>query len=334
MNHSRYIRWQMSSFLLTAVGCLLITCATPVVAQQGTYHFPSYNSDVASVALAGSYSLKSQMPLYSLPTTSLHQMEKYYFTYSVLGLSLGDQKTSSALHSFALGYRLHKGLDLSIGTRLLRGEQIEVTNDLGTQVGTFRPTEATIDVAVAMSLTNKLDGYLRASYLHSNVGVKANGPAASLGITYHDTYQLSNGLDLYGALTATLDNVGPKLSYRRPAIAEGPISNSKVALPSQLSLQAHLHTTVAMDHTIGVTMRGGYFYYLQPYYGLNGSLGVEYLWKKFLSLQVGIGALQRQPLYSVGVGVEYKTISLNLAYTHTENPTSLRGTHLGLSHRF
>ena len=131
MNHSRYIRWQMPSFLLTAVGCLLITCATPMVAQQGTYHFPSYNSDVASVALAGSYSLKSQMPLYSLPTTSLHQMEKYYFTYSVLGLSFGDQKTSSALHSFALGYRLHKGLDLSIGTRLLRGEQIEVTNDLG-----------------------------------------------------------------------------------------------------------------------------------------------------------------------------------------------------------
>ncbi|CQB86224.1 hypothetical protein [uncultured Porphyromonas sp.] len=334
MKKTRYIHWPMPPAIIAVFGALLIACATQAEAQQGAYSFPSYSADVSSRALAGNLSLQSQMPLYSLPTTSLHQMKRYYATYSVLGLSHGTPRESSALHSLALGYRLHKGLDLSIGTRILRGEQVEITNHLGAQVGSFRPTEATVDLAIAKSFTPKLDAYLRASYLYSNVGVKAHGVAASLGATYYHSFQVPNGVTLHGAITAALHNVGPKLTYHRAIASEETSAKSRVALPSELSLQAHLHTTLREDHTIGIGVRTGYFYHLHPYYGLNASAGAEYLWKKLVAIQVGIGLLQRQPLYSVGVGAEYQTISLHLAYTHTTQPNSLGGVHLGLAHRF
>lgn len=329
MNTSRYQRGSLKLLLLSAVAALVVTYSTSLVAQESLYAFPSQSGDIASLALGGNHSLVSQMPLYSLPTASLHQMERYYGTYSIVGLHFGSKsKELAALHSFALGYRLRDGLDLSLGGRLQRGGKVALTDDLGRQAGSFRPTDATIDLAAAMSLSSHFDGYLRASYLMSSVGVTGHGVAVSLGASYHNAWALQNGLTLHSTFGASLDNLAPKLTYRRGGKVQG-----KVALPSELALHAQLHTTLAQEHTLGLALRGGYLYHLHPYYGMRGGVGAEYLWKDLLSLQLGVAIQGRIPQYSIGAGVHYKTFSLHTAYLHTPHSPSLSGLSLSFSHR-
>lgn len=317
---------------ILAACCFLTTSLSATLdAQESIFSFPSESTDVASIAMGGNISLSPSQPLYSLPTLSLNGIEKWSASYSVVALPL-SRDALGATHSIAGCYRLRQGLDLSLGGRLRRGTPIDLTSETGNELGRFTPSEGSVDLAVAMVLSRKLSGYIRGSYLMSSVGVTARGVAASVGVTYEDSFRLVDDQVVYSTMAVSLDNIGPKLSYRGRMSDGSSDVRGKVSLPSALALRAGLHTALADDHTLGLALSGGYFYHLRPYYGLYGGVGGEYLWRQMLSLRLGASVQMRHMIYSAGVGAHYKGLSLQTAYTYSPDMHQRGTLSLGLSY--
>lgn len=317
--------------ILVACCFLTTSLAVTVDAQESVFSFPSESTDVASIAMGGNISLSSDQPLYSLPTLSLNRIEKWYASYGVVALPL-SRNASGATHSIAGCYRIHNGLDISLGGRLRRSLPVDVTSETGNVIGRFTPSEGSVDLAVATMLGNKLSGYIRGSYLMSSVGVTARGVAVSVGVAYEDNFRLVDDQVVYSTMAVSLDNIGPKLSYRGQTAGGSSEVRGKVSLPSALSLRTGLHTTLSDDHTLGLALSGGYFYHLRPYYGLYGGVGSEYLWRQMLSLRIGASVQMRHMIYSAGVGAHYKGLFLQTAYTYSPDMQQRGTLSLGLSY--
>lgn len=328
----RVIKHMVRSTRILAACCFLTTSLSVTLdAQESVFSFPSESTDVASIAMGGNISLSPSQPLYSLPTLSLNGIEKWSASYSAVAIPL-TKNASGATHSFAGCYRIRRGLDISLGGRVRRSLPVELTSETGNVFGHLTPSEGSVDLAVAMALSRKLSGYIRGSYLMSSVGVTARGVAASVGVAYEDNFRLADDQVVYSTMALSLDNIGPKLSYRGRTSGGSTDVRGKVSLPSALALRAGLHTALTDDHTLGLALSGGYFYHLRPYYGLYGGVGGEYLWRQMISLRIGASVQMRHMIYSAGVGAHYKGLFLQTAYTYSPDMQQRGTLSLGLSY--
>lgn len=323
--------------LLSHRGVLLLATALLLsgslrAQEESLYTLPSLKTDVASQAMGGGTSLSTQMPIYTLPTASLLREERFHAAYSAVGIPLSATGSDQVIHTLAAGYRIREGIDLSVGGRYLQGRQVDVVDDLGRVAGHFVPSDASVDVALALALRSHLAGYLRASYLQSYVGVTGRSGAVSMGLTYHDTFVVGDGVALRGRLSALLDHVGVPMTYRGKVDDSTDGVRGKVHLPSTVALDGHLSTTLAEEHTLGLSLRSGLYYHLHPSRGVYAGIGGEYQWRDMLSMRVGLHQLGNVTSYSVGAGVEYRWVSLQTAYTYAPS-LSVGNLSLGLAFR-
>lgn len=301
--------------------------------EESVYTLPSLTTDVTSQAIGGGVSLSTQMPIYTLPTASLLREERFHAAYSVVGIPLSVTGTDQMIHTLAAGYRIRDGIDISLGGRYLRSRQVDVVDEMGRVAGHFTPIDASLDLALALALRSHLAGYLRASYLQSYVGVTGRTGAVSLGLTYHDTFVVGDGIALKGCLSALLDHVGFPMTYRG-MVEDGSSDRvrGKVQLPSTIALDGHLSTTLAEEHTLNLSLRSGLYYHLHPSRGFYAGIGGEYQWRDMLSLRVGLHQLGCVTSYGVGAGVEYWGVSLQTVYSYMPS-LSAGNLSLGLSFR-
>lgn len=305
--------------------CPFLPVLPAAIAQDGpSFPFLLEHPDVRTQSLGGVIlpSEESTMQLYTdfsaRPTLTDQRLNTAY------AVSIFPENASgrSLLHTFSTSLLLGGRHAIGAGFRYWDATNVQARNQAG-DLYTLKPYDWSIDLAYAFALTPNWAFHVGGSYFQSYIGKTAEGAFFSAGVRYHDEVELRDQ-ELNYSVALHCKNLGPDVRYG----SEG----EKVHLPGVIQLEGSLGTVFNENHSVGLGLQGGLFVNAPGAKG-NFGVGLEYGYNHLLSLRTGYEWGLKGNRYSVGGGVYWYGIGLDLAYTMGDD-SDFNTFSIGLSHRF
>lgn len=244
--------------------------------------------------------------------------------------------------SFAGFYKLGDNEAVSFGVRNFSQGTFTSTNELGDQVGTFRPSDLAIEAGYSRKLTTKMGVGINLRYIHSKLADNSvnnnykSGSSVAGDISWFYTQKEWN----FGAALTNLGgklNYGGESSYIPANLGLGAAYNKTINSENKLSFAADINKLlvptppdptdaqkVADYNNKGVV--GSWFSSFGDAPG-GGSeeikefqlgLGAEYMYKDMFSLRTGYFTESQlkgnRNYFTMGAGLEYKVAGINFSY--------------------
>lgn len=244
--------------------------------------------------------------------------------------------------SFAGFYKLGDNEAVSFGVRNFSQGTFTSTNELGDQVGTFRPSNLAIEAGYSRKLTTKMGVGINLRYIHSKLADNSvnnnykSGSSVAGDISWFYTQKEWN----FGAALTNLGgklNYGGESSYIPANLGLGAAYSKTINSENKLSFAADINKLlvptppdptdaqkVADYNNKGVV--GSWFSSFGDAPG-GGSeeikefqlgLGAEYMYKDMFSLRAGYFTESElkgnRNYFTMGAGLEYKVAGINFSY--------------------
>lgn len=219
--------------------------------------------------------------------------------------------------------------------------QINLTGNSGESMGTFTPSEFSVDVSYARSFGDSFSLGLKAKYIHSNLSSafissptqgQGNAIAADASMYYKNTVQEFNGDGIF-AFGADISNIGTKMSYSPNEPAQFLPTNLKIGVANTANLDDVSKLTFTLDLNkllvpsnagSDVSVPQGVFQSFsdvsagQEFKELTYSLGAEYWYNDVFALRAGYfyqnPATGGRDYLTLGAGFKYKDLGFDFSY--------------------
>ena len=198
------------------------------------------------------------------------------------------------------GFNFNQRWGLSIAGSYGMGSSYEVIDDYGASQGTFTTSSMLIGVGLGFKMTDFLS--IGADFRYVSEKLSADGSKGSFNAGVYVLGRVAGSLNI----TAGVSSLGPKV------IAA---SGESFSMPSSALLGAYYPWKISRAHVLSVSADGRFYFKG----GVNAAAGLQYCWKKRLSVRAGYhygSAKAPTGSYaSVGLGVRiFKGLHLDAAY--------------------
>lgn len=255
---------------------------------------------------------------------------KYAFMDNELGFSVSYSPWMKKLvDDIDLGYltfyyKLNNERDaISASLLFFSLGEIQFTNDIGQDIGSFAPSEYAIDVAYSSKLTKNFSGAIAFRYIYSNLtgnrfvgGMQSNaGQSVAGDVAMYYRYPTEiNGRKSFISSGLNISNIGAKISYTETI--------AKDFIPTNMRLGFAFETELDEFNSIGVLLDFNKLLVpTPPEYKFNDSTGLpeidpqgNYIISRGMSNDVGVvrGIFQSFVDAPGGFGEEMREITLSM----------------------
>lgn len=197
------------------------------------------------------------------------------------------------------GYHKVNNFAIMAAFRSNKMGDIAMTNENGTILGSFSPSEYALEVGMGYNVSPYFSLGVSLRHISSQMtkDVKANSLATDISMLYHrDKLRLGLGIS----------NLGSKIDY----------GDAKYQLPTRVKSGIAYHFSLSEEHAL-ITTADLFYQLTSNYNGIASGLGAEYNYKKLFALRAGyhfesesVGASYT----TIGVGTQFSGLSLDFAY--------------------
>ncbi|MDD2244662.1 MAG: PorV/PorQ family protein [Bacteroidaceae bacterium] len=280
-------------------------CTTTIIGQTNrSLPFLEVNADARTFGMGNTNMGESEsMYLYTNPTSFLQKKDKVYGSYA-LGIYPEIENNKQLFHAFSSGYKLADNQALMIGFRSLSGYKVMTMNQEGA-LESIKPADQAINIAYAFQFTPNLSAYLGGSYIHSDLGKIAKTYGLNAGAYHHRQCLLSNNYGFY-TIGISLTDLGGKVKYGQDGM-ESP-------LPTSIGLGGSFRYPFQTNQSLLVALTTRYYMFPSNNSEFASGLGLEYELFNKVSLRTGYYWNKEINYLSMGLGCNFKFISLDVAY--------------------
>lgn len=314
--------------------------------------FLNINADARSAGM-GDMGVATSSDVFS----QQHNAAKYAFAEKAQGFAISYtpymSKISSDISLSQLNYynKFNERSAVGASLRYFGLGDINYTDNVGNDLGTYSPNEFAFDVSYSIKLTDKFAGGITARYISSNIqqGIDREGSANSIAVDvsgYYESETFRSGAGTEGKLKAgfAIQNIGPKISYTDDVLSESFLPTNlrlgvgydhildpynKVSFygeaakllvptpPTDRALMAEYRKTGwfnGMFKSFGDAPGGG----SEEFKEITWALGAEYWYQDSFAFRAGYfhesemkGARQ---FATLGAGFKYNTVKVDVSY--------------------
>lgn len=255
---------------------------------------------------------------------------KYAFMDNQLGFSISYSPWMKKLvDDIDLGYltfyyKLNNNRDaISASLLFFSLGEIQFTNDIGQDIGSFAPNEYAIDLAYSSKLTSNFSGAVAFRYIYSNLtgnrfvgGMQSNAGqsvAGDVAMFYRLPFKIQGNQSFFNA-GMNISNIGAKVSYTETI--------AKDFIPTNMRLGAAFETELDEYNSVGVMLDFNKLLVpTPPEYKFNDSTGLpevdpfgNYIISRGKSNDVGVvtGIFQSFSDAPAGFGEEMREINISI----------------------
>ncbi len=314
----------MNVFKILLATCLMGISGAVMAQDNVALPFLQLNPDVrtagmGNITIAGS----NGSFIYSDPTATLNENPgKLSASYSI-GIYPASAEGRQLFNTLSLSYRLDDRHAILAGARLLNGLSVDIINGVG-QIGSFRPTDYSLDLGYAFSPWDRVSIYGIGSYINAYNGATAHVALLSVGAYYRDATLIANQSFNY-QVGGSVDHVGTKVRYGSDGVGVQP--------PSSIRISASTETELSCDAQLGFGVATRYIFARDNAHTIGVSAGTELLLWQTLALRAGYHAQSEAPYGSLGLGFQWRGISFDVAYLMPVEP-AYRSLRIGLGINF
>ncbi len=281
---------------------LLFISLSASLFAQGGLSFLRENSNIRNAGMGNVHFGSSKtMFLYSNPTSFLNENVGNIYTSYSLGILPAD-KQIQLFNTFSAGYKQGKNAFL-IGTRYLKGTKVDAITDDG-QFYQIHNYDFSFDMAYARAIGYNLSAYVQGSVVKSYIGRSGYTGTFSTGLYYDNSVNAFQKQFDYN-LGFGLHNFGAKMKYSN--------IDKKANLPSSIGLGGSVATEIVQNHNIGLAWDTQYYTDSKD---ITNAFGLEYELYNLVALRVGQFLDRGNVKTSVGLGINYRKIRLDMAYQY------------------
>ncbi len=134
--------------------------------------------------------------------------------------------------------------------------EIQFTNDIGQDIGTFSPSEYAVDIAYSSKLTKNFSGAIGFRYIYSNLtgnrfvgGMQSNAGQTVAGdvAAYYRLPMKLNGQNSFYSLGVNISNIGAKVSYTETVSKDFIPTNLRIGTAFETELDDYNSLAVMVD---------------------------------------------------------------------------------------
>lgn len=277
------------------------------------------------------YSLKSNSSIYSNPIALFIKKGSFELSTNHRFQALPEGVNGSYNnYSISSAFRFYQNA-IFLGFRYHSGAEIMLIDENENELKSRNSFEYTADLGYAYKYKN-ISAYLIAKYIKSYQTSSANAFAFDLGLFYNNDFSIDN-LKFEYIIGSKLQNFGTPFKYIK--------SKKQMALPTNLGFGAELLSNLNKQNSISLALAVDNYLIPQKSKSTRMGLGLEYSWNKVIDLRFGYSfeSMHQSKLkeandkyFSTGLGLHYKSLSLDFSYISAVNKYANPSIMLGLSY--
>lgn len=290
----------IKKFILLCLG--IYALGTTLSAQTQPLPILGMGNDMHSAGMAGVNPIHSiHSSFYSTPTSLLYGTRSLRFSYQI-GVRPHTDAHRITYHQASAGYRLDQYQGFYLGWRYLGGMEVPYINAQGVTRGSIHPRDWAVDLGYTRLFGESFSGWGRIGYLQSYNSVTADVVTASLGADYRRLGFSDNFGDFM--LGFSVENFGSNVKYAK--------SGESFKQPTLARLGSSVTILKGRNLTFGAGIR--YLFTGNEDKRLIYNFGGEVCPGKILSIRSGYILSPYGNILTLGLGLNYKGISLDGAY--------------------
>lgn len=310
MEENRYYTMKRYYQFITTLVVTILGGLYTTQAQSKSLQILEVNPDARSVAM-GNFGMIStdRAHLYTNPASLLYADKDMTLHVGTEIFPSVAEEGRAIFYNFSLGWRLSKRQAILGGFRYLGSSKMALVDDSGMATGeSIKPTDWTLDLGYTFKATPQLALFTTGSFVQSRLMSSGHTVSISVGGNWRKELR-------WGHLPSLL-NFGLKLSDFGPSISYG--GDSKYPLPSSLVLGSDLTHNISERHHLTYTLGMRHFFLPTDAQLFRASGGIEYSFKKMVSLRAGYQYGNRGMSHiTTGFGLSFSGFIFDFAYKHS-----------------